>query len=308
MPARSSHARARPIELEERSMIIAAIFVLGLLSARLAGGELRRLGHVRLRGTGAAIGALLVQIVVITIAPGGDAGIHAALHLSTYAVAGWFVWVNRKVPWFRLVAVGGVLNVAAIVANGGVMPASRSALVEAGLLPTNGDFYNSTVLSHPRLSFLGDVFALPSSWPLANVFSLGDVLIVVAGLLALHDLADSRLAFRASRSPVATDGLGRLLDRAAGRRWDPAYCDLRSVVSQALGVDGDFYTAEIEPNWDRADRGRRIERTRSFRSLADEARGADVPPPLQALLATKAGVLQWASARAYPDCFGRSSV
>ena len=36
-------------------------------------------------------------------------------------------------------------------------------------------------MSHsPRLPWLGDVFAIPRGWPLANVFSIGDVVIVVA--------------------------------------------------------------------------------------------------------------------------------
>jgi hypothetical protein len=30
-----------------------------------------------------------------------------------------------------------------------------------------------------RLWFLGDVFAIPASWPLANVFSVGDLLIAI---------------------------------------------------------------------------------------------------------------------------------
>ena len=36
-------------------------------------------------------------------------------------------------------------------------------------------FQNSTALAEPRLAFLGDVFHLPASWPLSNVFSVGDV-------------------------------------------------------------------------------------------------------------------------------------
>jgi hypothetical protein len=31
-----------------------------------------------------------------------------------------------------------------------------------------------------RLPWLGDVFAIPKGWPLANVFSIGDVAMVIA--------------------------------------------------------------------------------------------------------------------------------
>jgi hypothetical protein len=40
-------------------------------------------------------------------------------------------------------------------------------------------FQNSTALAAPRLAFLGDVFSLPASWPLSNVFSVGDILIAL---------------------------------------------------------------------------------------------------------------------------------
>jgi hypothetical protein len=47
-------------------------------------------------------------------------------------------------------------------------------------------FENSRALSSPRLAFLGDVFYVPASWPLSNVFSIGDVLIVVGSTYLAH--------------------------------------------------------------------------------------------------------------------------
>ena len=38
---------------------------------------------------------------------------------------------------------------------------------------------NSVVVADPGLAFLTDIFALPAAFPLANVFSIGDVLIGV---------------------------------------------------------------------------------------------------------------------------------
>jgi hypothetical protein len=67
-----------------------------------------------------------------------------------------------------------------------------------------GDFANSTAVAHPHLSFLGDVFAVPASWPVSNVFSVGDVILVAAALLALHCLCGSRLALvRFAAPPLA---------------------------------------------------------------------------------------------------------
>src|SRR3954470_18405322 len=64
--------------------------------------------------------------------------------------------------------------------NGGVRPADKDAIASLAHTTAEGDFANSQVLAHPRLQFLGDVFATPASWPLHNVFSIGDIILVRA--------------------------------------------------------------------------------------------------------------------------------
>ena len=83
------------------------------------------------------------------------------------------------------------------------MPADADALAAAGVHQEAGDFANSTAVAHPHLAFLGDVFAVPASWPVSNVFSVGDVMLVVAALLALHCLCGSRLALVRFAAPLA---------------------------------------------------------------------------------------------------------
>jgi hypothetical protein len=43
-----------------------------------------------------------------------------------------------------------------------------------------------------RLWFLGDVFAIPAGWPLANVFSVGDVLILLGAAVASFRVSGTR--------------------------------------------------------------------------------------------------------------------
>ena len=66
------------------------------------------------------------------------------------------------------------------------MPAASSALDRAGLR-AEGGFVNSA-RSDSAVGFLGDVFAVPAGMPLANVFSIGDVLLVVGLALLLWQL------------------------------------------------------------------------------------------------------------------------
>jgi len=86
---------------------------------------------------------------------------------------------------------------------GGLDAIGHDAQPEAASQVDRAAFANSTAVAHPHLSILGDVFAVPASWPVSNVFSVGDVILVVAALLALHCLCGSRLALARFAAPHA---------------------------------------------------------------------------------------------------------
>ena len=75
-----------------------------------------------------------------------------------------------------------------------VVDVDLDALQRAGWPTVSDQFENSTALAHPRLLFLGDVFAVPKWVPFANVFSIGDLLLVLGGIALVHRLCGSRLA------------------------------------------------------------------------------------------------------------------
>jgi hypothetical protein len=174
-------------------VIIPVLGVLAVLSPLLAGGSLRRLGDLRFRGTWILVAALLAQVVAIEVVPDANHDLLSAVHLATYVAAGWYVMLNRRIPGLWVVALGAASNGVAIAANGGTLPASRTALETAGIHLEPGEFVNSGVLEHPHLGFLGDVFAIPAGVPLANVFSVGDVLIVLGVAWGAHRVCGSRL-------------------------------------------------------------------------------------------------------------------
>ena len=161
-------------------IVVYACLVLAVLAVLIPGGEPRRLAEIELRWTSLIWGALLLQVAVISVLPAAGA-LSKAAHLATYAAAALFVVANRRLPGVPIVAVGGALNLVAIVANGGTMPADRGALEASGRRLAEGRFANSAPIEDPRLGFLGDVFATPSWFPAANVFSIGDV-VIVAGV------------------------------------------------------------------------------------------------------------------------------
>jgi hypothetical protein len=183
-------------------MLIGLIFLACVASVPLAGGRLGALATLQFRGKGLLLAAILAQVAIVSVFPQGSATLHNAVHIGTYVIVGVFVVLNRHIPWVWLVALGGTLNFVAIAANGGVMPASPTALENAGFALDPAGFTNSTAVGNPHLQFLGDVFWVPSSFPISNVFSVGDVLILLGALLAMHCICGSRLALRRFAVPA----------------------------------------------------------------------------------------------------------
>ena len=151
---------------------------LGILLGLAMGGRLGNLSTFRFRWGWLAVAGLLVQVVLFSPtgdALAGDAG--PAIYIASTTAVLLAVLRNIRLPGMKIVALGALANLAAITANGGFMPASAEALATAGLPP--GDHLNSVVLANPALQPLTDIYAIPASLPMANVFSIGDVLIAV---------------------------------------------------------------------------------------------------------------------------------
>jgi predicted MFS family arabinose efflux permease len=173
-------------------VILVVAFAVGLLTVPLMGGRLRALAGLRLRRTWVLAVAFVLQLIAVK-AP-IPVGVAIPLNVSTYFLGCWYLLANLSVPGMLLVATGTATNMLAMLANGGVMPASAKALATAGLSSgAGGGFVNSAVVPDAQVAFLGDVFAVPRSWPLHNVFSIGDLLILIGGLVAAHRICGSRL-------------------------------------------------------------------------------------------------------------------
>jgi len=175
----------------------------GLIAGALLGGSLANLERLTLRFAWLVVLALTLQIVAFS--PLGahlPKTVDVTLHFASYALLLTCVAANLRRPPVMLFGVGVLSNTVAIVINRGYMPASKAALRLAGL-PVSAVPHNNSELAGAgaHLTFLGDIFALPHGVPLANIFSVGDVLIAV-GLAWL--IADAmRRPAAAGPRPVA---------------------------------------------------------------------------------------------------------
>jgi Family of unknown function (DUF5317) len=177
-------------------MILGLAYLLCLLSVPLARGRLGALAELRLRRPGLVLAAIAIQILIVSVVPGDVGVLGEPLHLLSYLLLGLFAWANRRIVGVPVVALGGFLNALAITVNGGVMPADPDALAAAGKTTEAGEFINSAAVSDPKLAFLGDIIATPGSLPVSNVYSVGDVLILVGAFVLLHFACGSRLVPR----------------------------------------------------------------------------------------------------------------
>ncbi len=171
--------------------------VAGLVGGLLLGGRLEHLAGVHFRLAPLALVALAIQLVLFSpLADGLSEPIARTIYVGSTVLVGVVVLANLRLTGLPLIVIGAGLNVAAIVANGGAMPASSDALASLGM--SVGGNTNSVVDAEPVLAPLTDVFALPAWLPMANVFSVGDVLIGVGVAVAIA------AAMRRRPDPIGT--------------------------------------------------------------------------------------------------------
>jgi hypothetical protein len=143
----------------------------------ILGGRLGGLAELRLRWIPVVLAGMLLQVVLFSGPVSdrvGDLG--PVLYVGSTALVFAAVLRNVRLTGLPIVAAGAASNLAAIIANGGYMPASTAALAGVGHALAS-TYSNSALLAHPALEPLTDIFALPRWVPFSNVFSAGDVLI-----------------------------------------------------------------------------------------------------------------------------------
>jgi len=175
---------------------------IGIAVGWLLRGSLDGLLRLEFRWAALAVGGLFVQVILFTPLGSSVAGdvVPPIYIASTLAV---FVAVvrNLRLPGMAIVAVGALCNLVAISANGGLMPAGPGALAFAGFSGP-GDHTNSVILEAPMFEPLTDIYALPAWLPLANVFSVGDVLIGIGVAVAIV----AAMRRREPTAPATTPG------------------------------------------------------------------------------------------------------
>ena len=186
-------------------MFILYAVPIGLVVGVLVGGRIGGLAEIRFRWAWLAIAGFAAQVILFSdpvAARVGDLG--PPLYVASTALVFVAVLRNLAIRGMPLVAAGAGANLAAIIANGGYMPASPAAAAEFGR-GAQAAYSNSRIMESPALAPLTDVIPLPQWLPFTNIVSIGDLLIALGIVVVIA------AAMRAARArPVEDAGAAPL--------------------------------------------------------------------------------------------------
>ena len=188
-------------------MLLLYSIAIGLILGRLLGGRVRNLEHVHIAWWGLALAGFIVQLILFAgpvASRIGDVG--KPIYVVSTVVVLIALLRNVRQPGLAILALGAGLNLVAILSNGGQMPSDPKAwLALTGVAELPVSHFTNVVLMGPEtmVPFLGDIFIWPRPLPMATVFSIGDAIIAVGGVVFL--VAAMRRPAAAASQDVAPD-------------------------------------------------------------------------------------------------------
>ena len=122
-------------------MFVLLAVPIGVVLGFLIGGRLERLSQIRFEWAWLAVAGLGIQILLFSTSDrrlASRGGVGEAIYVASTGRSSSRSGATSAIPGLALVALGAISNLAAIVANGGVMPTTVEAMTAAGLDPLDG--------------------------------------------------------------------------------------------------------------------------------------------------------------------------
>lgn len=168
-------------------MILAYALILLIVLALLLGRDFNGLARISYRGgwkLAAIVAGLFVLQAGLILYVSGQTMLQMGVLILSQVALSWLLVLNRHVPGAKLFAVGIVLNVAVMVANGGWMPVTPETYRFVHPDRTVADYSRppaskNIVLprSETRLWLLSDIVRISLPWR-QTAISVGDVFLV----------------------------------------------------------------------------------------------------------------------------------
>lgn len=190
-------------------MVVTLAVFLALAAGLVTRGRLQNLATIRVQWWPLLVLAVVLQAYAVghwATDSLGPIPLRAGSFVATHALILGVAAVNFRLAGFRLIILGAAANLAALLANGGLMPVSAEARVAIGHQATVDALATGSVVmgskgvvlpaAQANLWPLTDIFVIPPPFPLPAVASVGDVLVAVGvGFLiiqTMHQVAKSQ--------------------------------------------------------------------------------------------------------------------
>ena len=193
--------------------MVPEVIILALLVGIIAKGKFGRLADVQIK-------YIWLLFVVLALAVGMRKLVHmgvltypsmicSVIKISEFVILIALALANLRMAGVKLMLVGFIANLAAIVANGGIMPVSPS-----GMALTAGTHLAEYMVKYPfvkdmligpntRLVFLCDIYT--AVWPYAlisSIYSIGDFITSIGGFIAIIAIMRTPLPSELKKSAV----------------------------------------------------------------------------------------------------------
>jgi len=173
-------------------MLYVIIIIASIIIALLRGGELEKLSTISMWGVPLFALALLLRVLIWVF---GLLGFSGLLRYSPFFVIISYLLLiyasvaNMKLPGFRYINLGLLLNSFVIIINGGQMPVllPQEAIQNVNMtniLAEETEGLHFLISNNTLFAFLGDVIPMPKPFPDSSILSVGDIMIMV-GLFIL---------------------------------------------------------------------------------------------------------------------------
>jgi hypothetical protein len=155
-----------------------------LVVGKLRGGKFSYIKDAEIHKWYLIVSAFLIEFIAVFLSSKGYQFVSDnifGIHFISYCLLFIGAYFNIRRLSFKIIMVGIFLNFIVIMLNGGQMPVSQEAMINAGLAGDLNAVINGEIITHTIMvkdtvfKFLGDILILAKPYPRPKVFSIGDV-------------------------------------------------------------------------------------------------------------------------------------
>ncbi len=176
-------------------MLYIIVIIISIIIGLLRGGEIEELANISIKGVTFFAIALFLRVSawgVSFLGIGNMEKFNSFLIIISYVLLIYVSMQNIKMPGFKYINLGILLNAFVIFLNGGKMPVliGKEVMNNANMANIfhEESIVHSLMNSDTMFAFLGDVISMPKPFPDNSIISVGDILILTGIFILIQKI------------------------------------------------------------------------------------------------------------------------